>query len=71
MTSAAFLYTGTNPIQTGVAPGTIELRRAAVVRGKMLDKNNAPLSGVTISVLNHPEFCSRRCPAPMACLTWR
>jgi hypothetical protein len=52
----AFLYSGANPIQTGVAPDTIELRRAAVVRGKMLDKNNAPLSGVTITVLNHPEF---------------
>ena len=52
----AFLYTGPNPIQTGVEPGTIVPTRAAVVRGKVLDKNDAPLSGVTISVLNHQEF---------------
>jgi RHS repeat-associated protein len=51
-----FLYTGTNSIQTGVAPGTIEARRAAVIRGKTMDKQNAPLSGVAITILNHPEF---------------
>ena len=51
-----FLYTGSNPIQTGVAPGTIEAKRVAVLRGKVLDRNNNPLSGVTISILNHPEF---------------
>ncbi|MDG4554467.1 MAG: RHS repeat-associated core domain-containing protein [Candidatus Competibacter sp.] len=51
-----FLYTGGNPIQTGVAPGTIEAKRAAVLRGRVLDKQNNPLSGVTLTVLNHPEF---------------
>ena len=51
-----FLYTGSNPIQTGVNAGTIEPRRAAVIRGKVLDKSNAPLPGVTITILNHPEF---------------
>ena len=51
-----FLYTGNNPIQTGVAAGTIEAKRAAVIRGKVMDKTNAPLSGVTITILNHPEF---------------
>ncbi|MBM4256908.1 MAG: hypothetical protein FJ147_13550 [Deltaproteobacteria bacterium] len=54
--STAFLYTGPNPIQTGVAPGTIEAKRAAVIRGKVLKKDNTPLSGVTITVLNHPEL---------------
>ena len=54
--STEFLYSGSNPIQTGVAPGTIEARRAAVVRGKVLAKDNTPLTGVTITVLNHPEF---------------
>lgn len=52
----SFLYTGTDPIQTGVAPGTINPVRSAVLRGTVLDKNNAPLSGVTMTVLNHPEF---------------
>lgn len=51
-----FLYTGSNPIQTGVAPGTIDSRRVAVLRGKMLDRNNTPLPGVVVSVLSHPEF---------------
>ena len=54
--AAAFLYTGTNPIQTGVAPGTIDAKRAAVLRGRVLDKNNAPLSGVTVTIHQHPEF---------------
>jgi RHS repeat-associated protein len=51
-----FLYTGNNPIQTGVAQGTIDAKHAAVIRGKVMDKTNAPLSGVAISILNHPEF---------------
>jgi RHS repeat-associated protein len=55
-TSTAFLYSGGNPVQTGVAPGTINLQRAAVIRGKVLDKQNNPLPGVTITILNHPEF---------------
>lgn len=54
--STEFLYTGPDPIQTGVAPGTIDPARAAVLRGRVLDKNNQPLPGVTITVLNHPEF---------------
>jgi RHS repeat-associated protein len=51
-----FLYTGSNPIQTGVAPGTIELRRAAVLRGKVITADGAPLSGVRITIHDHPEF---------------
>jgi hypothetical protein len=34
--ATAFLYTGTNPIQTEVAPGTIELRRAAGQMGCLI-----------------------------------
>ncbi len=54
--STAFLYTGTNPIQTGVASGTIQPFQASVVRGKVLVPSGQPLSGVRISVLNHPEL---------------
>ena len=54
--ATAFLYTGASPIQTGVAPGTIEARRAAVIRGLVKDRNNVPLSGVTVTVHDHPEF---------------
>jgi RHS repeat-associated protein len=56
LTGTVFLYTGANPIQTGVVPGTIEARRAAVLRGKVETRAGAPLSGVTISILAHPEF---------------
>ncbi|MFZ5723956.1 MAG: RHS repeat-associated core domain-containing protein [Pseudomonadota bacterium] len=55
-TTTEFLYTGSNPIQTGVAPGTIEPQRAAVLRGKVLARDNTPLTGVTITVHKHPEF---------------
>jgi len=51
-----FLYTGTNPIQTGVSAGTIEVYRAAVLRGQVTDRDNNPLSGVTVTIHNHPEF---------------
>ncbi|MCU7849156.1 MAG: hypothetical protein KZQ89_14420 [Candidatus Thiodiazotropha sp. (ex Lucinoma kastoroae)] len=54
--ATSFLYTGTNPIQTGVAPGTIEAKRSAVIRGKVLDKQNSPLSGVTVTIKDHSEF---------------
>lgn len=54
--STQFLYTGSNPVQTGVAEGTIKPERVAVIRGRVLDKQNSPLSGVTVSILNHPEY---------------
>ena len=54
--STKFLYSGANPIQTGVVPGTIEARRAAVIRGKVLDKQNNPLPGVTVTIKDHAEF---------------
>jgi len=57
-TSTAFLYTGSNPIQTGVAPGTIEARRAAVLRGRVLTREGTNMSGVNITILSHPEFGS-------------
>ncbi len=51
-----FLYSGSNPIQTGVASGTIDAKRVAVIRGKVLDKDNNSLSGVTITIKDHPEL---------------
>jgi len=54
--STEFLYTGANPIQTSVTPGTIEARRVAVLRGKVLDRANAVLSGVKISVPDHAKL---------------
>ena len=51
-----FLYSGSNPIQTGVAPGTIEPQRAALVRGKVLADDDSPLPGVQITIHGHPEL---------------
>lgn len=55
-TATSFLYSGTDPIQTGVTNGTIEPRRVSVLRGKVIGRNGAALSGVRITVLGHPEF---------------
>ena len=55
-TAIEFLYTGTDPIQTGVAPGTIEATRVAVLRGLVTSRDGDPLPVVTITVLDHPEF---------------
>ena len=52
--ATAFLYTGANPIQTGVAPGTIQAKQAAVVRGRVSGRDAFPIPGVSVTVLNHP-----------------
>ncbi len=54
-TSTAFLYSGANPIQTGVSAGVIDAQQVSVLRGRVLE-GVAPLSGVTVEVLDHPEF---------------
>lgn len=54
--NVAFIYTGANPIQTGVVLGAIEERRVAVVRGQVRSRDDLPLSGVSVSVKDHPEY---------------
>lgn len=51
-----FLYTGPDAIQTGVAPGTIDRLRAAVLRGLVIGRDGVPLPGVRVSALDHPEY---------------
>ncbi len=54
-----FLYSGTNPIQVGVAANTITPVRASVVSGTILQASgtpNSPLAGVAVTVLGHPEY---------------
>ena len=67
--SIEFLYTGASQVQTGVAPGTIETARVAVLRGRVLDRDGSGLAGVAITVLDHPEL-GRTLPAPTAATTW-
>ena len=50
-----FLYSGANPIQRGVAPGAIEAQ-VAVLRGHVQDRAGAPIDGVRVTVLDHPEL---------------
>ncbi len=54
--ATAFLYSGNDPVQTGVTEGTIEEKRGAILRGKVLNNDNQPLTGVTIKIKDHPEF---------------
>jgi len=54
LTSSRFLYTGTNPIQTGVEPDAIDPRRVAVLRGMVMTRDGQPLPGVSISVHRQP-----------------
>ena len=51
---------GANPIQTGMAPGTIQAKQAAVLRGKVSGRDGFPIPGVTVTVLNHPELGQTR-----------
>lgn len=55
---AAQLYTGENPRQPGVTPGTIDSKRVAIARGKVMTAVGTPLAGVLVSVLYHPEYGS-------------
>jgi RHS repeat-associated protein len=54
--STRFLYEGATPLQTGVAPATIERVRAAVIRGRVLQRGGVPLARVTITILGRPEY---------------
>lgn len=51
-----FLYTGNNPIQTGVTDSTMNPERVAVLRGQVRKRDGSALSGVVISISGHDEF---------------
>lgn len=53
-----FLYSGPDPLQTGVAPGTIDPVRAAVVRGKVRDTAGHPIAGAEVTVPGRPDLGS-------------
>lgn len=54
--STEFLYTGPGPIQTGVAPDTIEPARVAIIRGLVTDRGGSALPGVMVSIHGRPEL---------------
>ncbi len=51
-----FLYTGDSPIQTGVAPDTIQAHRVGVIRGRVTNRDGSLIPGVKVSIKDHPEF---------------
>jgi hypothetical protein len=51
-----FLYTGDDPLQTGVDTDAIDESRAAILRGRVRSRAGDPLPGVTVRVQNRPEF---------------
>ena len=53
---AAFLYSAEDPIQKGVAPGTIDPLRTSVLRGAVTTRDGEPLPGVLVRVLGHSEY---------------
>ncbi len=58
--STKFLFTGNDPVQTDVSPGTIDALRITVLRGKVKTSAGDPLSGVTVHVVKEtvsaPDF---------------
>ena len=54
--STAFLYEGPDAPQQGVAAGAIDVRRVAVLRGRVVDTAGAPLGGARIDVLNRTDL---------------
>ncbi len=51
-----FLYSGGARIQTDVDPGVIDPLRVVIVRGTVSDREGSPVSGVRVSVKDHPEL---------------
>jgi RHS repeat-associated protein len=51
-----FLYTGTSPIQTGVAAGAISQQSGAVIRGVVKGVDGLPVSGVVVSSVVHADY---------------
>ncbi len=58
--STAFLYAGTDAVQKGVAAGTIDPVRAAVIRGQVKTRDGGVLTAVKVRIAGHPEFGETR-----------
>ncbi|MBJ7520003.1 MAG: DNRLRE domain-containing protein [Solirubrobacteraceae bacterium] len=54
--STEFIYSGSDPVQTGMDPEVLEEKRVAVIRGKVRDRSGEPQGNVKVTVLDHPEY---------------
>jgi len=50
------LYTGDNPIQTGVESEAISLEDAIVIHGMVTNVAGEPLTNVNVTLKEHPEY---------------
>lgn len=55
-TAARAVWSGPDAPQQGVADGTLDDERVALLRGFVTDRDGTPLTGVGVSVLDHPEL---------------
>ncbi len=51
-----WLYTGNDPLQVGVAPGTIQRYRGSLLKGHVSTIGGQPLAGARVTIVLHPEF---------------
>jgi RHS repeat-associated protein len=56
----SFIFSGSNPIQSGVTAGTIKARQASLLRGRVVDRDGQPLEGIAVEIQDHPELGSTR-----------
>ena len=54
--AAAFLYSGSDPAQKGADASVFDVRRVAMLRGKVVNRQGAALPGVHVSVLGHKAY---------------
>jgi YD repeat-containing protein len=59
----AFLYTGPDPIQTGVDAADIDVRAAAAIEGFVRRPDGSPAPLATVTVLGRPEYGETRTDA--------
>src|SRR5215813_10052243 len=54
--AVSFIYTGDNPVQTGVAPGAIDEMRVVVIRGHVRTREGQPVKDAVVTVVGGPAF---------------
>src|SRR5262249_38337672 len=54
--AAAFLYSGSDPLQREADPKAFDVRRIALLRGQVVDRAGDALAGVRVSISAHPEY---------------
>ncbi len=54
--SLSFLFDTEPPVQTGVAPGTIDVVAVAGITGRVVGQDGLGHSNVSVTILGHPEY---------------